>query len=328
MRNFSTLSLVLLILLSACQRNVLSDNRSTHSSRADSLVACGNLFDTTLINFNGELSGTITVLNDQTGYHVIIRETYTEYKITRVQLLYGSAGHVINNIVGLTDCATMQPRNPNVVVNYTPDEDSVVVIDLPFDSSGCFFMNANITLAKRDASGNLLHSFNIWSNGTGNPSQNPCQQYFQYCRQQCSGTPPPPAGDTSCGQLKTYTQKGWGSSHSSSNARAYLHANFAGAFSAGLKVGCANGYTVNMTTAQAITNLLPSEGKTEALKNNYTNPTNLKNLLVGELIALTLNVGFDKHDAAFGQAGKRLEDMYIKKWQVQRQNGRRISGNC
>ena len=63
----------------------------------------------------------------------------------------------------------------------------------------------------------------------------------------------------------------------------------------------------------AITNLLPTEGKAEPIRNNYTNPTSFKNALVGELIALTLNVGFDKYDANFGQAGKHLENMYIRK---------------
>jgi len=304
---------VLTIFYVACQREIIAPSRSAFATKADSLIPCGNAFDTTLINYNGELSGTIKIMNDQTGYHVIIREIYTDYKITRVQLLYGTKQHVIDNIVGLVDCATMQPRNPDKLVNYTPDEDSVVVIDLPFDSLSCIYMNANITLAKRDAAGNLLHSFNIWSNGTANPSQNPCQQYFQFCKQQCSSMPPPPTVDSGCGNLRTQTQHGWGSAKENSPSRIYLNANFSGAFPNGLKVGCGSGYIVTMTSAQAISNLLPAEGKTEALKNNYTNPLVLKNSLVGELIALTLNVGFDKYDAAFGQAGKHLEDMFIKK---------------
>jgi hypothetical protein len=157
-------------------------------------------------------------MNDQAGFHVIIREIYADYKITRVQLLYGTKQHVIDNIVGLIDCATMQPRNPDTVVNYVPDEDSVVVIDLPFDTLTCFYMNANITLSKRDASGNLLHSFNIWSNGTANASQNPCQQYFQFCKQNCSDSIPRSSCD-SCGQLRTQTQHGWGSEQSNSSSK-------------------------------------------------------------------------------------------------------------
>src|SRR6185295_14961412 len=91
-----------------CQRILMSPSRSEHSLRAESLVPCGNVFDTTLINFNGELSGSIEVMNDASGFHVVIREIYNDYKIDRVQLLYGTRQHVIDNIVGLIDCATMQ----------------------------------------------------------------------------------------------------------------------------------------------------------------------------------------------------------------------------
>ena len=311
-RYFIALLGIFIVFYLGCQRGIIGPRITTHAQKADQLIACGNMFDTTLINFNGELSGSITVMNDTTGFHVVIKEVYTDYKITRVQLLYGTEQHVIDNIVGLIDCATMQPRNPDTVVNYSPDQDSVVVIDLPFKSLSCFFMNANITLAKRDAAGNLLHSFNIWSNGTSNPSQNPCQQYFKFCRQQCTITPPS-GNDSSCGQLRTQTQHGWGSSQHNSNSRAYLRAHFAAAFPSGLTVGCSNGHTILLTSAKAVGDLLPSEGKTEALKSNYTNPVNLKNSLVGEIVALNLNVGFDKYDPAFGAAGKHLEDMFIKK---------------
>jgi len=303
-----------LFIFVGCQRTITGPARSEHSLRAESLVPCGNVFDTTLINFNGELSGSIEVLNDGSGFHVVIREVYNDYKIDRVQLLYGTKQHVIDNIVGLIDCATMQPRNPDTVVTYTPNEDSVVVIDLPFKGLNCFFMNANITLAKRDASGNLLHSFNIWSNGTANPSQNPCQQYFEFCRQQCADSiPQTPGGDSSCGQLRTQTQHGWGGKKHNSCISDYLNTNFAAAFPNGLQVGCAGGNTVTFTSAQAISKFLPDEGKTEPLKHSYTNPTELKNSLVGELVALTLNVEFDKYDNDFGEAGKHLEDMFIKK---------------
>jgi len=306
-----------LIIYSACQKEMDPAVLSAHgeADRAGSLVPCGSPFDTTLINYDGLPSGTIEVMNDSSGYHVVIREPYTDYKIGRVQLLYGTRQHVIDNIVGLTSCATMQPRNPDKVVEYKPAVDSTVVIDLPFDSLSCFFMNANITLVKTDASGNVLHSFNIWSNGTSNPSQNPCQQYFQYCRQRCDGPPPPPT-DSSCGKLRTESQKDWGDHHHDNHHEEitdYLLANFAGAFPGGLRIGCDGGYTLKLTSAQAVIGLLPSDGKAERLKKNYVDPKDLKNKLIGELVALTLNVGFDKYDENFGEAGRKLSTMYIRK---------------
>ena len=311
MKKISSLALLatLLILYVGCQKEIFRRiERHPHPSPRDSVKPCGSKFDTTLVNFNGELSGTIEVMNDDTGYHVTIKEIYTDYKISRVQLVYGSKQHVIDNLVGIFNCATEQPHNPDKVVNYSPDVDSTVVIDLPFDTLDCIFINASITLSKRDASGNLLHSFFIWSNGTANASQNSCQQYFQFCKQQCTPTP----GPDSCGQLRTQTQDGWGSNESNSRSRRYLDSNFAAAFPNGLRVGCVAGFTVTMTTAEAIRTLLPTDGKAEALRRNYRDPSSLKNELVGELIALTLNVGFDKHDASFGEASKHLEDMFIK----------------
>ena len=310
MKKFSTLTFLatLLILYVGCQREIFRRIHPPKPGKGDSLVPCGNKFDTTLVNYNGALSGTIEIMNDQNGYHVTITEPYTDYKITRVQLLYGTKQHVIDNLLGIVDCATTQPRNPDTVINYHPDVDSMVTISLPFDTLNCIFMNANITLAKRDAAGNLLHSFFIWSNGTANPSQNPCQQYFEFCKQTCNPSP----GSDSCGQLRTQTQNGWGSDDTASHARKYLDSNFAHAFPAGLKVGCGAGFSVTMTTAQAIRTLLPTDGKAEALRRSYTDPTSLRNKLVGELIALTLNVGFDKYDSTFGHATKHLEDMYIR----------------
>lgn len=333
--------LMLLLGFYACQKDVdtiMLDNGQ--AELAASLVPCGTPFDTTLINFGGLTSGSIEVLNDDTSYHVIVRESLAEYKISRIEILHGTQQYVIDNIVGLIDCNTMFPRNPPTVVNYSPDMDSTAVVSIPFGSTNCLFMHAHIKLTKRDAAGNELHSFWIWSNGTANPSQNPCQQYFQYCKQTCPGggddSIPPPPGDTAgCGPLRTQTQGGWGAPPNGNNPGVYLHNNFAAAFPAGLTIGCAGGYTLQLSSAQAITELLPAGGTPKALSQNYTNPTNLKNTLVGQMVALTLNVGFDKYDANFGQAGRRLETMYIKKGEFRGKTvaqfldiANKVLGNC
>ena len=116
MKKFYSLCLLggLLIIYSACQKEMDSSVLSAHGEAdiAEALTPCGATFDTTLVNFDGLLSGSIEVMNDSAGYHVVIREPFTDYKIGRVQLLYGNRQHVIDNIVGLTSCATMQPRNP------------------------------------------------------------------------------------------------------------------------------------------------------------------------------------------------------------------------
>lgn len=120
---------------------------------------------------------------------------------------------------------------------------------------------------------------------------------------------PPPT----CGQLRTQTPGGWGAKPHGNNPGTYLYAHFATAFPSGLTVGVNPDYHVSFTSAQSITNYLPAGGPAKKLTQNYTNPktTDLKNVLVDHLVALTLSVGFDDADPDFGQAGITLGDMQI-----------------
>jgi hypothetical protein len=115
-----------------------------------------------------------------------------------------------------------------------------------------------------------------------------------------------------CGGFRTQTQGGWGSTPSGNNPGSYLHANFSTAFPKGLTVGCAPGnYYLKLTSAQAVTNLLPVGGKASLLTANVTDPASLKNVLVGQLVALKLSVGFDYYDADFGTSPLLLGDLVI-----------------
>lgn len=116
----------------------------------------------------------------------------------------------------------------------------------------------------------------------------------------------------SCGMLRTQTQGGWGASPAGNNPGTYLHAHFNATFSGGLTLGCyPNNYYIKLTSAQAVTNLLPVGGQPSLLKGNATNPATLKNVLVGQLVALKLSVAFDAADASFGQSSVALGDMII-----------------
>jgi hypothetical protein len=116
---------------------------------------------------------------------------------------------------------------------------------------------------------------------------------------------------TDCGQLRTQTPGGWGSTPRGNNPGRYLHSNFADAFPVGLTIGCAGGGSVTVTSAQAITNLLPTGGKAATLNAELNNPTGVKNVLVGHLIALSLSSGFDFNDPDFGSSTTRLSEMII-----------------
>ena len=311
MRTYST-RLILIFLLGAfivaCQKDVGSPAATDEIGEVGSVVVpptCGNSLTKTLEDLGGFPSGSIVISNDDVNYYIKINETLADYKIERVKLLYGDENHVKTNLLGLIQCGFQAPANPDLVVNYSPGQDEVL-ITLPIASIplNCWFIHVRVTVVKRDPGTNaILFAYDLWNDGTTNASQNPCQDYYQYCRQDCP--------DEECGQLRTQTPGGWGAEPEGNNPGTYLHANFAAAFPTGLTVGCAAGKTVKVTTAQAITDLLPTGGQPVVLLASSINPPAIKNVLVGHLIALTLSIGFDVYDPNFGQAGVKLGDMVI-----------------
>jgi hypothetical protein len=68
---------------------------------------------------------------------------------------------------------------------------------------------------------------------------------------------------------------------------------------------------LTLTTTAAITDNLPTTGTAAVLDRDYTNVVPRNNVLVGQLISLSLSVGFDQYDADFGQATVHLGDMII-----------------
>ena len=244
---------------------------------------------------------------DGTNYYFTIREDLAEYKIEEVRWIYGTEDHVRNALLGLFFCGAQNPTQVDQTTFHNPGQDSVS-LTVPFSAvqGDCIYFHAHIKVVKRDpVTGQEYYSFWIWNNGPLNASQNQCQRYFKYCKQNC-----PPVV---CKPIRTFTQGGWGSKPHGHNPGTYLHAKFAGAFPTGLTVGCATGYRVRFSNAWAITNYLPAGGKPSVLNANHNNPSTwwLKNVLVSQLTALTLNVGFDLYDPNFSPSGVNLGDMII-----------------
>ncbi|MCU0468229.1 MAG: hypothetical protein MUF58_06470, partial [Arcicella sp.] len=116
----------------------------------------------------------------------------------------------------------------------------------------------------------------------------------------------------SCTGFRTQTQGGWGSKANGENPGAYRDANFAAAFPSGVTVGCGT-KLLKLTTAKAVEDFLPS-GSTPAVlpAGTLTNPAETySNVLAGQVVALTLNVGFDNYDAAFGSSSINLKNLFI-----------------
>ncbi|MBT4776583.1 MAG: hypothetical protein HON99_12770 [Crocinitomicaceae bacterium] len=124
-----------------------------------------------------------------------------------------------------------------------------------------------------------------------------------FCQEECD-----PSVD-SC-FFRTQTQGGWGSVPSGNNPGSYLHDNFDGAFPSGITIGCAN--TVTLNSAQAVTDFLPQGGGPLALTAVYVDPTSpLISTLAGNLLAVSLALGFDSYDSSFGLSSGYLGDLII-----------------
>jgi hypothetical protein len=104
-----------------------------------------------------------------------------------------------------------------------------------------------------------------------------------------------------CGEHKTFTQGGWGATPNGNNPGVYLHANFDAAYPSGLTIGCGDN-TLSFFSAQEITNFLPEGGTPNALPS--------LTVLTGQLVAASLNVGFDAYDANFASSDVALGDMF------------------
>ncbi|WP_165864876.1 T9SS type A sorting domain-containing protein [Rufibacter latericius] len=98
-----------------------------------------------------------------------------------------------------------------------------------------------------------------------------------------------------------------------------MHKNFASAFPYGVKVGdvtgnddCKSGRVLSLSTAQAVTNFLPSGGTPRALDKSYSNPGGTyNNVFAGQVVALTISVGFDNKFPDFGASDVPLRNMII-----------------
>lgn len=118
----------------------------------------------------------------------------------------------------------------------------------------------------------------------------------------------------SCKGFTTFTQGGWGAPAKGENAASYMYAHFSKAFGAKrVTIGCAKN-AITFTNASAISSFLPQGGTPSLLKGGIQENVVSKNLtvLAGQLLAATLNVGFDGYDVAFGKNSRTLTQLEYK----------------
>ncbi|NII28319.1 hypothetical protein HB364_24770 [Pseudoflavitalea sp. X16] len=306
--------LAIMLLFICCQKDVNQQKTQEETGPVESVALnssttnCGDPLVKDMMDMGGVIDwGDIVISNDANNIIVQLNSGIQGMYLAKVTAVFGSQQHVtdyLSNQINWSACDG--PFLFDRQKTYAPQTKSTDTIQIPvsnFQSDDCIWMSLSIQ---------LIGEYGTWGCAFAYPYDGEIigsaewQSAFRYCRQDC---PPPPPGD--CGQLRTQTPGGWGAEPNGNNAGTYLHANFAAAFPNGLTVGCTPDYNVMLTTAQAITDLLPTGGQAAVLTQNYTNPAAIKNVLVGHLVALTLSTGFDVYDANFGQAGIQLGQMQI-----------------
>jgi hypothetical protein len=310
---------VLLVLMFACQKAEVSGEANKANEKTNEVIdivqrvndTCGVPLVKELQDVGGlTVWGNIVVTNDASNITVAVNSADTGMYITKITAVYGSQQHVSDFLMQnmmWTACegpAAFDRQKTNAPL--TTRMDTLQISNDNFQEDSCIWIHLSIEL--RGSSGTLGCAY-------ASPFESPVfgsaqyQSAFQYCRQNCVTDTIP-----GCGQLRTQTPGGWGAPPNGNNPGAYLHANFADAFPNGVAVGCyPNDFYVNLTSAQAITDLLPTGGEPAVLTKNYTNPSDIKNVLVGHLVAITLAVGFDAYDPDFGEGDNKLGDMFITK---------------
>jgi len=113
-------------------------------------------------------------------------------------------------------------------------------------------------------------------------------------------------------RFQTYTQGGWSSAAHGENPGAYRDANFENAFPNGVSIGDPGGYEALFTTSGAVESFLPAGGPSGSFTTNHIDPLSTEaGILAGQILALTLNVGFDLYDPNFAESIDNLENFMV-----------------
>ncbi len=309
---------IMLMLFFSCQKEVSKredgkleqksvSTQSATTSQQTLSIPCGQPLVKDLMDMGGTVNwGNITISNDNTNINVQVKSVLPGMYIRKITIVYGSQQHVtdaITNQIAWTPC--QGPAVFDIQQTYvagTTTTANIPIANSNFQPDGCIWLTIQVHLEAAGGTLGCAYAYPYDGSVIGSAQW---QSAFKYCRQDC---PPPPAD---CGQLRTQTPGGWGAPPSGNNPGSYLHAHFAAVFPSGLTVGCTPNYNVHLTSAQAITTLLPTGGQAQVLTQNYTDPSSIKNVLVGQLVALTLSVNFDIADPDFGKAGITLGQMKI-----------------
>jgi hypothetical protein len=290
----------------ACQKNLSNNQKSISQSSSNNIEIpqqCGFPQVSTLYGGQTIEVGTVTVGNDADGNLYVTYTTTGGWHLSEV--------HVKAVCNTDTDPETMcRVGDPNDLApgqfpysqtfdatggcSNLPTTYTVVIpkADVPCADPACYCIYAHAVVVNCDND----QTETAWSGETLIKDVNRWYYFINYCTQKCV-TPP---YECPC-QFKTYTQGGYGAPPHKGNPAAFLKNNFATCFPDGVTIGCSNGYTLKLTTAQAVMDFLPQGKMPFWLQQNYENPGSGNiTVLAGQLVTAKLNVGFDNCKAKFG----------------------------
>lgn len=114
------------------------------------------------------------------------------------------------------------------------------------------------------------------------------------------------------GDFRTQTQGGWGASAHGNNSGVYRNAHFTSCFPDGLTVGDPDTLFAWFLSSSIIEIFLPAGGTASAFTQNYEDPPSTSaGILGGQVVALTLSIGFDQCDEDFGNSDTLLADLVV-----------------
>ena len=296
----------------ACRKNLDKPGIIGHSEEkvaTTSTDPCVTPEEVLLKNNWGVAVGKVIFSNDADNVILDVVSSNSDFKISAVKVTYGDWQHVYDALIDVdSECEGPSIADIDETFSAPGNSTEQLTFSIPVDQE-CVWYQVHVTLVRRDLGGNVIETKCAWTGGTESASSYNWNRFGKYCIQTpCPPPPPPPPGD--CGQLRTQTPGGWGAEPNGNNPGTYLHAHFGAAFPNGLQIGCGNN-TILLTGAQKITDLLPTGGKAATISGNLIDPTSIKNVLVGHLVALTLSTTFDAYYEDFGQAGMQLGYMII-----------------
>lgn len=289
-----------------CEKDDLIENRSnvlTNTGKTSAASdACGEVAEFTLWAGQHINAGSLLVYND-IDYLFVTFETSGDWYIGKTHL------HIADDLSGIPSNNRGIPVPGQFAYNTTHDPAvtsytyTFLLSDLGYTVDDTFVVAAHAEVMKYDIEGNVVQGETAWGGDVEGPGPR-WWFYGYYAVQACSDNP---SSGIEPGDFRTQTQGGWGTSASGNNPGTYRDANFEAAFPDGLTVG--GYYTINLTSSFAVQNFLPQGGPAATLTMNYLDPSASISVFAGQVVALSLSVGFDLYDPDFGASSVNLKDL-------------------